>query len=42
MVRENINMPNEPSEINSPGGFFASLTEDQAQKFYEIIKAEIK
>ena len=42
MISEDIEMPSDADEINCPGGFFEKLTEKQAQKFYEIIKANFK
>ena len=41
MADNDINQPLNPSQVNSPGGFIESLTNDQAKKFYTIVKASL-
>ena len=38
LVSEGIKMPDSATMVNCPGGFFDSMTEEQAKKFYDIIK----
>ena len=39
---EKIEQPQSSTMVNCPGGFFDSMTEDQAQRFYNIIKPLIE
>ena len=35
---EGIAQPESATMVNCPGGFFDSMSEDQAKRFYEIVK----
>ena len=41
MQDNDIGMPSDSSKMCSQDGFFDSLTEEQATKFYEALKQEI-